>query len=353
MQKKAFFLFALGWVLLLGCTVNNNPHTNNDLDGTITNDIQQSSHVGDNASNQKRDVPITDATLPYQNSKTRTEKVTHVMIHFISNAGVKPNDPYNAKDVYRIFLDYGLSAHYMIGRDGEIYQLVDESRVAFHSGKGNLPEFPTYQNKMNEYSIGIELLAVGTRDEMLSMMSGKTYDSINPSDIGYTDAQYRSLNLLLETIFDRYPSVLRNRKHVVGHDEYAPERKTDPGSLFDWSRIRFKQTNDEKRMHVVEQGESLWFIAQKYGTTVDTIVAANGIDPNDYIWVGQELIIPGKEGAGTEQPKERSQSHVVEQGESLWFIAQKYGTTIDAIAAANGIDPNDYLLVGQELVIPE
>jgi N-acetyl-anhydromuramyl-L-alanine amidase AmpD len=292
MRKKAFFLFLFGCVLILGCTTNKNTPHASDPEGMDINANHQSSQVEKKSANRKSDVPIIDFHLPPQNSKVRTENITHVVIHFISNAAIKPQDPYNVDDVYRIFLEYGISTHYMIGRNGEIFKLVDEDRIAFHSGKGNLPGFPAYQNKMNEYSIGIELLAVGTRNEMFPMMSGKTYDSIAPSHIGYTDAQYRSLNILLDDILKRHPSVLRNRKHVVGHDEYALGRKTDPGSLFDWARIGFKQPSGENQVHTVEKGESLWLIAKEYGTTIDAIAEGNDIDPYDYLRIGQELTIP-------------------------------------------------------------
>jgi N-acetyl-anhydromuramyl-L-alanine amidase AmpD len=290
MRKKAFCLFLFGCVLIVGCTGDKiTPHAS-EPERTIVNDNDRISRV-EGKHVKRKSVPIIDFYLPSQNSKVRTGKITHVMTHFISNAAMKPHDPYNVNDVYRIFLEYGISTHYMIGRNGDIYKLVDEDRAAFHSGKGNLPGFPAYQNKMHEYSIGIELLAVGTREEMLPMMSGSTYDSIDPSDIGYTDAQYRSLNLLLDDILKRHPSIPRNRKHIVGHDEYAPGRKTDPGSLFDWSRIGFIYPS-EKQVHTVKEGESLWLIAQKYETTINAIAEVNGIDPRNYLWVGQVLTIP-------------------------------------------------------------
>ncbi|MDQ0339993.1 N-acetyl-anhydromuramyl-L-alanine amidase AmpD [Caldalkalibacillus uzonensis] len=185
------------------------------------------------------DLEIIDMLLPAQNSRPRTEAITHVIIHFMSNVSRKPHDPYNMEDIYSIFEEYGFSAHYVIGRDGEIYRLVPEDRVAFHAGSGNLPDFPEYKNKLNDYSIGIELLAIGTREEMSAMISGDTYDSIDPSFIGFTEAQYESLNALLDEIIERDPSVIRDRKHIVGHDEYTPGRKTDPGSWFDWSKIGF------------------------------------------------------------------------------------------------------------------
>jgi N-acetyl-anhydromuramyl-L-alanine amidase AmpD len=188
---------------------------------------------------QESNVQIKNLSLPSQNSKIRTKQVTHVLIHFISNAAIKPQNPYHIQDIYRIFVNSGTSSHYMIARDGTIYLLVDENRVAFHAGKGELPGLPAYKNKMNEYSIGIELLGIGTRNEMLPMMSESTYHLISSKNIGYTDAQYRSLNILLNKIFKQHPSIKKDRKHIIGHDEYAPNRKTDPGKLFDWSRLWF------------------------------------------------------------------------------------------------------------------
>jgi N-acetyl-anhydromuramyl-L-alanine amidase AmpD len=285
-----------------------------------------------NASN----VPIHDFYLSPQYSNPRTQKVTHVMIHFISNAIQKPQDPYDVKDVYRIFLTTGTSTNYMIGRNGEIYRMVSEDRVAFHAGKGSLPGFPEYQNKMNEYSLGIEMLAIGTRDEMLPVMPGKTYDLIAPSNIGYTDVQYRSLNRLLDDILKRHPAIQRDRKHIVGHNEYAPGRKTDPGKLFDWSRINISQPN--RGIHTIQKGESIWLIAQKYGTSIQSIAKWNNIDPNDPLQVGQQLKIP---------------NYTVKSGDTLWKIAQKFGVSTQTIIKYNNLNPSVYLKVGQKLMIPQ
>jgi LysM repeat protein len=69
--------------------------------------------------------------------------------------------------------------------------------------------------------------------------------------------------------------------------------------------------------------------------------------------VGQTLTIPA---TGTTQPPTSGGQgnpvvHVVQSGDTLWKIARKYGTTIDAIVKANNLDPNKYLAVGQKLII--
>ncbi|MFD2045239.1 N-acetylmuramoyl-L-alanine amidase [Ornithinibacillus salinisoli] len=184
-------------------------------------------------------IEINEIMLPLENSKVRTSSITHVMIHYMSNAMEKPHDPYRLEDVYTIFLQNGVSTHYIIDRKGNIYRLVPEDRVAYHAGKGSFDHFPSYDNEMNDYSIGIELLAIGTKEEMIPLIPEDTYDSIQSMFIGYTEHQYQSLRTLLHDIYERNPMVMRNRQHIIGHDEYAPERKKDPGALFDWGKIGF------------------------------------------------------------------------------------------------------------------
>ncbi|WP_456277483.1 N-acetylmuramoyl-L-alanine amidase [Bacillus sp. AK128] len=182
-------------------------------------------------------IEVVDTLLPEENSKPRVGTISHVVLHFMSNGSVNPKDPYNMEDITNIFVDYGFSTHYLIERDGTIHRMVPEDRIAFHAGPGYLADFPYYDDIFNGYSIGIELLAIGTQEEMTSMIPANTYQSIDPSHIGYTNAQYESLNKLLESILSRNPGIQRNRQHIIGHDEYAPTRKNDPGSLFDWSKI--------------------------------------------------------------------------------------------------------------------
>ena len=170
--------------------------------------------------------------------------VTHVVLHFMSNVVQNQIAPYDIDQVRRIFVDYKLSSHYIIDRDGMVVKLVEEDRIAWHAGRGFLDEFPDYRNRLNNYSIGIEFLAIGSRDEMAPRyISRLAYDRLDPNLIGYTEDQYTAVNELLAEIFTRHPGIKRDRRHVVGHDEYAgPEQrpddpKVDPGSLFDWSRI--------------------------------------------------------------------------------------------------------------------
>lgn len=187
---------------------------------------------------QSLQLKIINRILPLSNSEARlkTDNVTHIVIHFSSNVIAKPNDPYVPEDVINIFKQYGVSAHYLIARDGTIFRLVDEGRNAFHAGKGGLADYPEYKDKLNQHSIGIELLAIGTEEEMKQYISSEIYRSIPKNYLGYTDEQYAALNSLLPEVYKRY-GIKVDRRHIIGHDEYSVGTKRDPGSLFDWSKI--------------------------------------------------------------------------------------------------------------------
>jgi len=102
-------------------------------------------------------------------------------------------------------------------------------------------------------------------------------------------------------------------------------------------------------VHVVQRGENLFRIALRYNTTVEAIAAANGIRNPQLIYVGQKLTIPK---GGTTPPPGGGRTHVVQPGENLFRIALRYGTTPQAIAAANNL-PNIHLIyAGQVLRIP-
>lgn len=176
------------------------------------------------------------AWLPNYCSAPRKSPVTHVMLHYISNALEQPENPYDSVAIRRIFTTYKLSAHYLIDREGRILALVPHERAAFHAGKGKLPHQPHHENGLNSRSIGIEIMAVGTREEM-ALLGVKNYDRIAAENRGFTDAQYQSLAWLLQHIQQKEPAFVPSPQTIVGHDAYAPQRRGDPGKLFDWHRL--------------------------------------------------------------------------------------------------------------------
>ena len=104
----------------------------------------------------------------------------------------------------------------------------------------------------------------------------------------------------------------------------------------------------EVAVHIVSSGESLFIIAQTYGVTMDAIAAANGLTYPYHIYVGQELVILG----AREMLPVAGQGHIVQHGDTLFSIAQAYGLSMEVLAEANGLTYPYTVYVGQRLVIP-
>ncbi|HEU5138639.1 MAG TPA: LysM peptidoglycan-binding domain-containing protein [Bacillales bacterium] len=95
-------------------------------------------------------------------------------------------------------------------------------------------------------------------------------------------------------------------------------------------------------IEVIQGGETLWALAQRYGVSVESIVEANDIPNPDRLVVGQALVVPTENSYYTVNP-----------GDTLWQIARRFGTSIEAIIRTNQIENPGLIYPGQELVIPE
>ena len=115
---------------------------------------------------------------------------------------------WDAHPYYQGIRGLKVSAHFFIRRDGNLIQFVPCSLRAWHAGASNWQG----RERCNDFSIGIEL--EGTDDQP------------------FTEAQYATLIPLLATLKAAYPI-----QAVVGHNDIAPGRKTDPGPHFAWQRL--------------------------------------------------------------------------------------------------------------------
>lgn len=108
-----------------------------------------------------------------------------------------------------------VSAHYLLAPTGTLYQLVPDSKAAWHAGVSSLRGVT--EPSVNLRSIGIEITNDG---------SGQT---------PFTEAQYRTLEQLVPYLARTYRVP---RENILGHRDVAPGRKTDPADNFDWARVR-------------------------------------------------------------------------------------------------------------------
>ena len=106
-----------------------------------------------------------------------------------------------------------------------------------------------------------------------------------------------------------------------------------------------------EREHLVAAGDNLTAIARRYGTTITAIRELNGID-GSVIRPGQRLRSPPDLGANGDPGEDAAvTTHVVEAGETLWGIAQRYGSSVGAIEQANELGSRP-IIPGQRLSIP-
>ncbi len=108
--------------------------------------------------------------------------------------------------------DLKVSAHLLIRRDGQVVQFVPFNKRAWHAGRS---EFKG-EVECNDFSIGIE-------------MEGSDH-------INFEHCQYEVLAKVTSLLMHAYPDISMER--LVGHNEVAPGRKTDPGVSFNWSKYK-------------------------------------------------------------------------------------------------------------------
>lgn len=150
---------------------------------------------------------IVDKLVSWGFEKADSRKIDTVIVHSSYNS--LGGDVYDPDKIIAIYKQYEVSAHYLIARDGTAYRLVEEKNIAWHAGVSKVPDGRT---NTNDFSIGIE---------MINTMDGK-----------YTDAQYSTLNRLIGDLKKKYEI-----KYILGHNEIAPGRKTDPWNI-DWARVQ-------------------------------------------------------------------------------------------------------------------
>jgi LysM repeat protein len=101
-------------------------------------------------------------------------------------------------------------------------------------------------------------------------------------------------------------------------------------------------------IHVVQRGETLFRIAQRYGTTVQTIISSNGLANADNIFVGQRLVI----ASAPAPPSANAASYTVQSGDTLFRIAQRHSTDVQTLMVLNGIANPSLIHVGQQINVP-
>ncbi|WP_435382725.1 1,6-anhydro-N-acetylmuramyl-L-alanine amidase AmpD [Crenobacter oryzisoli] len=165
-------------------------------------------------------VGVTQCVSPNCDARPGGEPPTLLVVHNIS----LPPFEYGGDAIERLFTNridpsaspffasiaqLRVSSHFLIRRDGELMQFVSVFDRAWHAGVSHYDG----RERCNDFSVGVEL-------------EGCDFEP-------FSEAQYRSLIGLTAALSDSLPLTA-----LVGHQDIAPGRKTDPGAFFDWARVR-------------------------------------------------------------------------------------------------------------------
>lgn len=151
-------------------------------------------------------IVIHNISLPPSQFGQTDKNGVHYVKAFFQNQ-LNPND----HAYFKTIKDLQVSAHLLIERDGTVTQFVNFNDRAWHAGQSS---YLGRQN-CNDFTIGIELEG----------------DDYTP----FEECQYQTLAAIIIAIYQEYPATYR---HLMGHSDIAPKRKTDPGQHFDWQKLR-------------------------------------------------------------------------------------------------------------------
>lgn len=167
--------------------------------------------VGENFIDNYKDYALRtkDITAQVNYGHKKSEEKRDVDIIIIHSSYHAAKDTFNTQGVINQFKHYNVAPHYLISRDGTVYQMVKENDIAWQAGKSQIPG--TNRTNLNGTSIGIEVMSTKHN--------------------GPTKAQYEALTALVNGIRQRH-----DIKYLLRHGDIAPTRRDDPWG-FDWTNF--------------------------------------------------------------------------------------------------------------------
>jgi N-acetylmuramoyl-L-alanine amidase len=201
-------------------------------------------------------------TCSKNTSKFKAGNLDTVVIHYTAGRDAQSSANYLVRP------DIKASAHLVVGRKGEIYQLVPFDTISWHAGTSSYMGRSGY----NKFSIGIELDNAGVLTKTggeYSAWFGKKYlpnevmQAVHRNETSarywhiYTQEQMEACEEICRLLIENY-----QLKHVLGHEEISPGRKQDPGPAFPLDKLRDKllshnRSNDDNTMDIARDGATI------------------------------------------------------------------------------------------------
>lgn len=250
-----------------------------------------------------------------------------------------------------------LGADVKIIRTTDEYISEDDRANKILNAYGNNSKVVALSNMLGNTGSGAEIIYALRNNSNLASALAENLD-----DVGLTVSKYyqrRSENDtskdyyniqkdtgLIETIIVNYGNINNINEATNIKNEWEDYAEAVVKSLANYTNVPYYKEGESQEIYTVKKGDSLWKIANKYNTTVEKLKSANNLKTNT-LSVGQKLVIPS-----ISVSPEVSDTYIVQKGDSLWSIANKFNMTVSELKNLNNLT-NNLLSIGQVLKIKD
>jgi LysM repeat protein len=250
-----------------------------------------------------------------------------------------------------------LGADVKIIRTTDEYISEDDRANKILNAYGNNSKVVALSNMLGNTGSGAEIIYALRNNSNLALALAENLD-----DAGLTVSKYyqrRSENDtskdyyniqkdtgLIETIVVNYGNINNINEATNIKNEWEDYAEAVVKSLANYTNVPYYKEGESQEIYTVKKGDSLWKIANKYNTTVEKLKSANNLKTNT-LSVGQKLVIPS-----ISVSPEVSDTYIVQKGDSLWSIANKFNMTVSELKNLNNLT-NNLLSIGQVLKIKD
>ena len=267
------------------------------------------------------------------------------------------------KDYNLLISEYIFNRLKSLGADVKIIRTTDEYISEDDRAKkilnayGNNSKVVALSNMLGNTGSGAEIIYALRNNSNLASALAENLD-----DAGLTVSKYyqrRSENDtskdyyniqkdtgLIETIIVNYGNINNINEAANIKNEWEDYAEAVVKSLANYTNVPYYKEGESQEIYTVKKGDSLWKIANKYNTTVEKLKSANNLKTNT-LSVGQKLVIPS-----ISVSPEVSDTYIVQKGDSLWSIANKFNMTVSELKNLNNLT-NNLLSIGQVLKIKD
>lgn len=238
--------------------------------------------------------------------------------------------------------------------------LTDEERVNIIKNKyGNGNNIIVISNRLDSGSISSPEIVYALRNNSrlssslannlsnIGLEISKYYQLRNPSNTALDDDYLINNTKNNQTLLIYLGNENSNDDISFIKNNYEKIGEAIVKSIANYAGVSYYPVDDN--YYVVQKGDSLWSISSKLGVSVSDIKKSNNLSSNN-LSIGQVLIIPSKKSDDEESNADEN-VYVVKKGDSLWLIAKNYNTSVDEIKRLNNLSSNT-LSIGQKLKIP-